>query len=156
MVELSCIDGVMYFFFSSSSLTHPNSATHSSPFFPLGRVLSSLHLRFKSSVCFQLSLSPLPLRPSIITQKLRRRKIMSLPSQQVRDDITVKLGDLVSAIETHPSWTPPTPPKGIYHVWDFVNRSRYIMTELDNILEGKPVKHPEQIPKNSCELLSAL
>lgn len=74
----------------------------------------------------------------------------TLPSPTVRDDITAKLGDLIQAIEAHPSWTPPSPPKGLYHVWDFVNRSRYIMTELDNIREGKPVQHPEQIPKNGA------
>lgn len=72
----------------------------------------------------------------------------ALPSPAVRDDIIAKLGELVNALETHPSWTPPTPPKGLYHVWDFVNRSRYIMTELDSLREGKPIRHPEQIPKN--------
>ncbi|KAI8660488.1 hypothetical protein NCS57_01026200 [Fusarium keratoplasticum] len=71
-----------------------------------------------------------------------------LPAPEVREEITARLGDLVSALEAHPSWTPPSPPRGLFHVWDFVCRSRYIMTELDNIYAGRPTKHPEQIPKH--------
>lgn len=72
----------------------------------------------------------------------------SLPSSEIRQDIYEHLNDLVKAIESHPQWTPPSPPRGLYHIWDFVCRSRYIMSELDNIAEGKPLQHPEQIPKN--------
>ncbi|EEU43209.1 uncharacterized protein NECHADRAFT_102771 [Fusarium vanettenii 77-13-4] len=71
-----------------------------------------------------------------------------LPAPEVREEITACLSDLVSALEAHPSWTPPSPPRGLFHVWDFVCRSRYIMTELDNIYAGRPTKHPEQIPKH--------
>ncbi|KAM0436020.1 hypothetical protein ACHAPT_002912 [Fusarium lateritium] len=71
-----------------------------------------------------------------------------LPAPEVREEITACLGDLVSALEAHPMWTPPSPPRGLFHVWDFVCRSRYIMTELDNIYAGRPTKHPEQIPKH--------
>ncbi|KAM5345358.1 hypothetical protein ACJ41O_011220 [Fusarium nematophilum] len=71
-----------------------------------------------------------------------------LPAPEVREDITARLADLVSALESHPSWTPPSPPRGLYHVWDFVCRSRYIMSELDNISAGRPTKYPEQIPRN--------
>ncbi|CAM1503006.1 Fc.00g077820.m01.CDS01 [Cosmosporella sp. VM-42] len=72
-----------------------------------------------------------------------------LPSPEVREDITTKLTALIQALESHPAWVPPMPHKGLYHVWDFVNRSKYIMTELDNIQEGRPMKHPEQIPPNN-------
>lgn len=29
---------------------------------------------------------------------------------------------------------------------DFANRTRYILSELDNVEAGRPVEHPEQIP----------
>lgn len=29
---------------------------------------------------------------------------------------------------------------------DFANRTRYILSELDNVEAGRPVAHPEQIP----------
>lgn len=31
-------------------------------------------------------------------------------------------------------------------VRDFANRTRYILSELDNVEAGRPVEHPEQIP----------
>ncbi|KAK1721774.1 hypothetical protein BDP67DRAFT_539878 [Colletotrichum lupini] len=55
--------------------------------------------------------------------------------------------ELIDAIEAHPAWSPPNPHKGLFHVWDYVNRSRYIMTELDHIRDGEPVRYPEQIPQ---------
>lgn len=73
----------------------------------------------------------------------------TLPSTEARQDIIAKLTELVTALEAHPSWTPPQPHPGLFHVWDFVSRSRYIMTELDNIEAGRPVQHPEQIPPNN-------
>ncbi|KAF4984149.1 hypothetical protein FZEAL_594 [Fusarium zealandicum] len=74
--------------------------------------------------------------------------VSNIPPPAVRKDITNRLGELVLALEAHPEWTPPSPPRGLYHVWDFVCRSRYIMGELDNISAGRPTQHPEQIPKN--------
>ncbi|KZL70863.1 hypothetical protein CT0861_09732 [Colletotrichum tofieldiae] len=70
-----------------------------------------------------------------------------LPSPEVRATITEKLSDLIAALEAHPAWIPPSPHRGLFHIWDFVNRSRYIMTELDHIRDGEPVQHPEQIPQ---------
>lgn len=75
---------------------------------------------------------------------------VAIPPLQVRDDITARLSDLVQALEAHPSWTTATPPpRNLFHVWDFVKRSHYIMTELDNIEHGRPTRHPEQIPRNA-------
>ena len=71
-----------------------------------------------------------------------------LPTPEAQADIVAKLTELIQALESHPAWTPPSPNPALFHVWDFVSRSRYIMEELDNIKEGKQVKHPEQIPKN--------
>ncbi|KAF5633063.1 hypothetical protein F52700_6164 [Fusarium sp. NRRL 52700] len=74
--------------------------------------------------------------------------ISQLPTTEQRQDITARLADLITAIESHSQWTPPNVDRGLFHVWDFVKRSHYIMTELDNIAAGKKVQHPEQIPKN--------
>jgi hypothetical protein len=73
-----------------------------------------------------------------------------LPNPEIRANITAKLTDLITAIEAHPAWIPPQPHKGLFHVWDFVNRSRYIMTELDNIRDGRPLTYPDQIPKQAA------
>lgn len=72
----------------------------------------------------------------------------SIPAPEVREVITARLSDLVQALEAHPAWTPASPPRNLFFVWDFVKRSHYIMTELDNISNGRPIKHPEQIPPN--------
>ncbi|KAF5983304.1 hypothetical protein FCOIX_3293 [Fusarium coicis] len=74
--------------------------------------------------------------------------ISQLPTPEQRETITARLEDLVTAIESHSQWTPPNVDRGLFHVWDFVKRSHYIMTELDNIAAGQKVQHPEQIPKN--------
>ncbi|KAF4341411.1 hypothetical protein FBEOM_4659 [Fusarium beomiforme] len=74
--------------------------------------------------------------------------VSQLPTPEQRENITARLADLISAIEAHPQWTPPNVDRGLFHVWDFVKRSHYIMTELDNIAAGRKVQHPEQIPKN--------
>ncbi|TDZ18476.1 hypothetical protein Cob_v008708 [Colletotrichum orbiculare MAFF 240422] len=71
----------------------------------------------------------------------------TIPSPEVRADIIDRLSDLIKAIEAHPAWIPPNPNRGLFHIWDFVNRSRYILTEVYNIRDGQPVKHPEQIPQ---------
>ncbi|KAI9167504.1 hypothetical protein HJFPF1_03632 [Paramyrothecium foliicola] len=76
----------------------------------------------------------------------------NLPPTAVRETILSDFDSLIRALESHPSWpasgstAPPHP--SLYHVWDFVNRSRYIMTEIDNIRDGKPLRHPEQVPSN--------
>jgi hypothetical protein len=76
----------------------------------------------------------------------------SLPPAADREAILSGLDALKSSLEAHPSWpsgdnTAPPPPS-LHHIWDFVKRSHYIMSELDNILEGRPLQHPEQIPSN--------
>ncbi|KAF4453102.1 hypothetical protein F53441_4162 [Fusarium austroafricanum] len=73
-----------------------------------------------------------------------------LPTPEQREAITARLADLISAIESHPQWTPSNVDRGLFHVWDFVKRSHYIMTELDNIAAGRDVQHPKQIPKYDC------
>ncbi|KAK1999848.1 hypothetical protein LX36DRAFT_748064 [Colletotrichum falcatum] len=75
-----------------------------------------------------------------------------LPSPEARAAITEKLSELIAALEAHPAWVPPNPHRGLFHVWDFVSRSRYIMTELDHIRDGEPVQHPEQIPRQKSGL----
>ncbi|KAL4724888.1 hypothetical protein ACLX1H_008335 [Fusarium chlamydosporum] len=71
-----------------------------------------------------------------------------LPSPEQRQEVTARFSDLISAIESHDSWNPPNVDRSLFHVWDFVKRSHYIMTELDNMVAGRPIQHPEQIPKN--------
>ncbi|KAH7159901.1 hypothetical protein B0J13DRAFT_116004 [Dactylonectria estremocensis] len=73
----------------------------------------------------------------------------SIPAPEVRKAITDRLSELVEALEGHSAWTPTNPPRSLFFIWDFVKRSHYIMTELDNISNGHPIKHPEQIPSNN-------
>lgn len=72
-----------------------------------------------------------------------------IPSAEIRAQIGTSLEALVRALEAHPLWTPPTPPPGIFYVWDFANRSKYINSEIDNVLAGKDVKHPDQFSKDT-------
>jgi hypothetical protein len=45
----------------------------------------------------------------------------------------------------HPQWRdPPNQNPTLYHVWDFVMRSLYMLSEYDNIKAGRPLEHPEQ------------
>ncbi|KAK1769820.1 hypothetical protein QBC33DRAFT_529226 [Phialemonium atrogriseum] len=71
----------------------------------------------------------------------------SLPSPADRDRIAKCLAELVQAIQAHPQMQPPNPHRTLFHLWDFVQRTRYIVSELDNIEAGRPLRHPEQIPE---------
>lgn len=75
----------------------------------------------------------------------RATSTASLPRAEVRDLVTQRLSDLVSAIEAHPQFRQAQPHKSLYYIWDFVQRTRYAMTELDNIAAGRPPQHPEQL-----------
>ncbi|KFH41793.1 hypothetical protein ACRE_074870 [Hapsidospora chrysogenum ATCC 11550] len=72
--------------------------------------------------------------------------MVPIPDAQAQADITAKLNALALALESHDKWTPPRPHPTLFHIWDFVKRSHYIMTELDNIRHGRELKHPDQIP----------
>ena len=74
-----------------------------------------------------------------------RSTTTSLPSAEAQKRITDRLSDLVSAIEAHPQFKTPQPHRSLYYIWDFVQRSRYVMTELDNIAAGRPLQYPEQL-----------
>jgi hypothetical protein len=105
----------------------------------------------------------------------KQAKMVPIPQGAAREDIAFRLSALLHAIEAHPAnnnnsittvptdstdsspptsqqqqqqqqQQPPQPHPGLFQLWDFVKRSHYIMTELDNILEGKPVLHPDQVP----------
>jgi len=71
---------------------------------------------------------------------------LPLPSPENREEIASKLSELIAAIEAHPAWTPPQPHKGLYRIWDFTQRTKYVVEELYNIRDGRPILHPEQIP----------
>ncbi|KFX90349.1 hypothetical protein O988_04198 [Pseudogymnoascus sp. VKM F-3808] len=66
------------------------------------------------------------------------------PTPEKRAAMEQKLGELIQAIENHELWTPPTPNQTLYHVWDFLNRSKYMLSEFDNIEAGRPLTHPNQ------------
>lgn len=72
--------------------------------------------------------------------------MVPIPDPAAQEAIAAKLDDFAKALERHPNWTPPRPHPGLLHVWDFVKRSHYIMTEIDNIRHGRPLKYPDQIP----------
>jgi hypothetical protein len=72
--------------------------------------------------------------------------MVPIPDAQAQADITAKLNTLALALESHEKWTPPRPHPTLFHIWDFVKRSHYIMTELDNIRHGRELKYPDQIP----------
>ncbi|KFY17001.1 hypothetical protein V492_00966 [Pseudogymnoascus sp. VKM F-4246] len=69
---------------------------------------------------------------------------MSAPTPEKRAALDQKLGELIQAIESHELWVPPTPNQTLYHVWDFLNRSKYMLSEFDNIEAGRALTHPNQ------------
>ncbi|KFY17697.1 hypothetical protein V491_04951 [Pseudogymnoascus sp. VKM F-3775] len=78
---------------------------------------------------------------------------MSAPTAEKRAALDQKLGELIQvlilgpfdkAIENHELWVPPTPNQTLYHVWDFLNRSKYMLSEFDNIEAGRALTHPNQ------------
>jgi len=69
---------------------------------------------------------------------------MSLPDASRRAAIESSVGELVAAIEHHAQRTPPTPNRTLYFVWDFVQRTKYMFAEVDNIQNSRPLQHPEQ------------
>jgi len=89
--------------------------------------------------------------------------VAELPTAQQRLDIDVCLGELIeyvqwadpdifeynlidgSAVTEHPLWKdPPNPNPTLYHVWDLVMRSKYMLSEYENIRAGRPLQHPNQ------------
>ena len=74
-----------------------------------------------------------------------RSAATSLPSVETQKQITDRLSELVSAIAAHPQFTPPEPHRSLYYIWDFVQRTKYVMIELDNIAAGRPLQYPEQL-----------
>lgn len=74
--------------------------------------------------------------------------MVPIPSPQDQEDITSKLAALATTLEAHEAWTPPRPHPSLLQIWDFVKRSHYIMTEIDNIRHGRPLQYPDQIPTN--------
>ncbi|KFZ17706.1 hypothetical protein V502_04439 [Pseudogymnoascus sp. VKM F-4520 (FW-2644)] len=70
---------------------------------------------------------------------------MSLtPTPEKRATMERKVGELIQAIENHELWVPPTPNQTLYHVWDFLSRSKYMLSEFDNIEAGRALAHPNQ------------
>ncbi|KAK3944230.1 hypothetical protein QBC46DRAFT_252280 [Diplogelasinospora grovesii] len=70
-----------------------------------------------------------------------------LPAAEIRNNIAAKQGELVIAILSHSLMRNganmnPT----LHHLWDFVMRTSYILSELENIEAGRPVQYPNQIP----------
>lgn len=72
--------------------------------------------------------------------------MVPVPDAQAQEAIIAKFDTLVRSIENHEAWTPPKPHPTLFHIWNFVKGSQYIMTELENIRHGRPVQHPNQIP----------
>ncbi|KFY58281.1 hypothetical protein V496_06188 [Pseudogymnoascus sp. VKM F-4515 (FW-2607)] len=67
-----------------------------------------------------------------------------IATPEKRATIERKLGELIQAIENHELWVPPSPNQTLYHVWDFLKRSKYMLSEFDNIEAGRALTHPNQ------------
>ncbi|KXX79824.1 hypothetical protein MMYC01_203302 [Madurella mycetomatis] len=69
-----------------------------------------------------------------------------LPDPAVREATTARLAEFVDAVLAHPQMQPPNRNPTLYHVWDFAMRTKYIVSELENVEAGRPVQYPEQLP----------
>lgn len=70
----------------------------------------------------------------------------TLPGPPLRQTLSTRLKALADAITAHPQMQPPHRHPTLYHTWDFAMRTHYILSELDNILAGRPIQHPAQVP----------
>ncbi|KAI9832845.1 MAG: hypothetical protein M1826_001011 [Phylliscum demangeonii] len=56
---------------------------------------------------------------------------VSGPSEEVLDQTTLKLTELMDAIQAHPQWQPPhNMHNKLYFIWDFIGRSRQMVIEV--------------------------
>jgi hypothetical protein len=69
-----------------------------------------------------------------------------LPPLAAREQVSAKLTALTEAIARHPQMQRADKHPTLYHIWDFAMRTNYILSELDNIEAGRPLRYPEQIP----------
>lgn len=93
------------------------------------------------------------------TTSSERQTHPALPPLPQREELTAHLAALVDAIVAEPKMQPPNRHPTLYHLWDFTMRAKYILSELDNVAEGKAVQYPGQIPdlpKESIGVFSPL
>jgi len=70
---------------------------------------------------------------------------LPLPTPQQREDVAARLEGIIDALIEHPKWeNPPNKNPTLYHVWDFVMRSKYMLSEYENVKNGKSVQYPSQ------------
>ncbi|RDW64778.1 hypothetical protein BP6252_10429 [Coleophoma cylindrospora] len=70
---------------------------------------------------------------------------MAPPTPKQLSDINTALDGLVDALEQHEQWSSDSkPPPGLFFVHDFATRSKYMLSEYENIKEGKALQHPDQ------------
>jgi hypothetical protein len=69
-----------------------------------------------------------------------------LPSPAIREEIGSRLADFIAAIILHPKFQMPFRHPTLVQIWDFAMRTKYILSELDNVEAGLPVQFPDQIP----------
>ncbi|GFP59487.1 hypothetical protein TASIC1_0013018300 [Trichoderma asperellum] len=71
-----------------------------------------------------------------------------VPSPEIRATIAEKLGQLSLAVETSPGFNRDSPAAsgGLFHIWDFVKRTEYMLSEVEGIRQpGYEFKHAGQI-----------
>ncbi|KAL9469142.1 hypothetical protein ACSS6W_010836 [Trichoderma asperelloides] len=76
-----------------------------------------------------------------------------VPSPEIRATIAEKLGQLSLAVETSPGFNRDSPAAsgGLFHIWDFVKRTEYMLSEelfndtftrsltIDQLINGPPM-----------------
>lgn len=70
--------------------------------------------------------------------------VQTPPTDEQRSAVAARLDGLLNDITAHPQWNPSDPNPTLYYVWDFVNRSKYMLSEYENIKAGQPIQHPNQ------------
>merc|ERR1712093_949598 len=65
------------------------------------------------------------------SQQQKSEQNMAQPTPQQFTEIDSRLGALLQAITSHPNWAGQSNPT-LYNLWDFVSRSKYLLSEYDN------------------------
>jgi hypothetical protein len=75
---------------------------------------------------------------------------MSDPDRPAAEEKEQELNPRNRALLAHPEWkNPPNHNLMLYYIWDFVMRSKYMLSEYDNVKAGRPVQHANQFQQGA-------
>ncbi|AEO69580.1 2f8e56ec-aae2-453b-bf8e-d34814733133 [Thermothielavioides terrestris] len=69
----------------------------------------------------------------------------NLPPAETRQRLEERLTDLIDALAADARMQASPRHPTLHHVWDFAQRTRYMLSEVDNVAAGRALRFPEQM-----------